>query len=526
MTTRPARTQTLLRIVIVLAILILVNMVSVRLFGRFDLTRNRLFTLSDASKALVGGLDDKVTVKAYFTDDLPAPYNNNRRALLDELNEYKAYGRGNFQFEFIDPSGEKGEADAQQQGIAPLQVQVIKEDKAQVQRAYMGMVFLYEDKKEVLPVVQNLGTLEYEISSTVKRLTAHGKKKVGFLNGQGEPPMTELRAIQEALGKQYELTTVDVSTGAAVPADIGALIVMAPTQPFADHQKFQIDQYLMRGGRAAFLVNMVEANLQRQYGQSIALNMSDMLEAYGARVNTDLVRDVQCASISLVQQQYGFSVQSQVPFPYLPLVSNFSKGNAMVKDLQGLVLFFASSVDTSRCAARGLSAEILLRSSKQSGRQTGMFMYDPLQHFTRADFTEAEIPLGVVISGKFESMYAGKPAPVDTAAGSAPPPASPLQSSTDTRILVLGDGDFARDQFMGGNRDNITFFANMVDYLMDDAGLIAIRAKEASAPVLDPVGDGAKKFIKYANLAVPPLLVIGYGLVRWRIRKRRKAADN
>ncbi len=526
MTTRTARTQTLLRIVIVLAILVLVNMVSVRLFGRFDLTRNRLFTLADASKALVSGLDDKVTVKAYFTEDLPAPYNNNRRALLDELNEYKAYGRGNFQFEFIDPSGEKGEADAQQQGIAPLQVQVLKEDKAQVQRAYMGMVFLYEDKKEVIPVVQNLGTLEYEISSTVKRLTSHGKKKVGFLNGQGEPPMTELRAIQETLGKQYELTAVDVSKGAQVPADIGALIVMAPTQPFAEHQKFQIDQYLMRGGRVAFLINMVDATLQKQYGSAIALNCNDMLEAYGLRINTDLVRDAQCASISLVQQQYGFSVQSQVPFPYLPLVSNFSKGNAIVKDLQGVVLFFASSVDTSRCAARGLSAEVLLRSSKQSGRQTGTFMYDPLQRFTRADFTEAEIPLGVVVSGRFESMYAGKPAPADTSAGSMPPPSSPLTTSPETRIVLVGDGDFARDQYLGGNRDNVTLFANLVDYLMDDAGLIAIRTKEASAPVLDPVGDGTKKFVKYANLAVPPLLVIGYGLVRWRIRKKRKEIDN
>jgi len=86
-------------------------------------------------------LDDKVTIKAYFTDDLPAPYNNNRRMLLDQLNEYKAYARGNLVVEFIDPSGEKTEAEAQQAGVSPVQIQVIKEDKAQVQRAYMGIVF-------------------------------------------------------------------------------------------------------------------------------------------------------------------------------------------------------------------------------------------------------------------------------------------------------------------------------------------------------------------------------------------------
>ncbi|HTO93428.1 MAG TPA: Gldg family protein [Bacteroidota bacterium] len=524
MTPQSLKSQTLARLGIVLAILIVLNIISIRMFDRFDLTRNGQYTLSDASKTLVRNLDDKVTVRAYFTEDLPAPYNNNRRALLDELNDYKAYARGNFQFEFIDPTGEKGEMDAQQQGIAPLQVQVIKEDKAQVQRAYMGMVLLYEDKKEVIPVVQNLGTLEYEISSTIKRLTSKGQKKVAFLTGQGEPALSDFRAVQEAMRKQYEFTTADVSRGTPVPQDVAALIVMAPTQPFTEPQKFQIDQYIMRGGRVAFLLNRVDATLQKQYGQKIDNHLDDMLAAYGLRLNTDLVRDAQCASISLVQQQAGFNIQSQVPFPYLPEVSNFSKGNAMVKDLQGLILFFASSVDTERIGAMGLSAEILMRSSKQSGRLTGMFMYDPLQRWSREDFTESAIPLAAIVSGRFTSLYQGKPVPADTAAGALPPSASPLVTSPDTRVLLVGDGDFARDQYMGPSRDNATFFANMVDYLVDDAGLISIRTKEAVNPPLDPVADATKKIIKYADMAVPPLLVIAYGFIRWRMRKARKKA--
>ena len=90
--------------------------------------------------------------------------------------------------------------------------------------------------------------------------------------------------------------------------------------------------------------------------------------------------------------------------------------------------------------------------------------------------------------------------------------------------MVVGDGDFARDQFMGGSRDNLTFFANMVDYLVDDAGLITIRSKDASLPPLEQVSDGTKKLVKYANLALPPLLVLAYGVIRWRMRKARKKA--
>jgi gliding-associated putative ABC transporter substrate-binding component GldG len=527
MTHRSLKSQTLVRVAIVFGILVLLNIVSVRLFGRLDLTKNHLFTLSDASKQLMRSLDDKVTVKAYFTEDLPSPYNNNRRELLDELNEYKAYSRGNLLYDFIDPSGEKGEQEAQQQGISPVQVQVVKEDKFEVKRAYMGVVLLYEDRKEVLPVIQNTASLEYDLSSTIKRLTNRTQKKIGFLTGHGEPPLSELSHAQEILRKQYDVQTVDVSKNAQIPADISALLVMAPTSRIPEPDKFQIDQYIMRGGRVAFLLNKVDANLQNRFGRALDVNLDDMLDAYGLRENADLVRDVQCASVSVVQQQYGFSIQSQVPFPFLPLASNFSKGNAMVKDLQGIVLFFVSSVDTVNNARRNLHGEILIRSSKQSGRQTGYFLFDPLQRYTREDLTsqfgESGIPLAAVVEGRMKSLYTGKPVPSDTAAGSATPTSSPLTESPDTRVVLVGDGDFARDQYLG-NRDNLTFFANMVDYLVDDAGLITIRSKEVSMPPLEQVSDGTKKILKYANLVFPPLLVVAYGLARWRMRKARKRA--
>jgi gliding-associated putative ABC transporter substrate-binding component GldG len=520
MKNKSLKTQTLVRFLIVLGILVLLNIVSIRLFARLDATKNHVFTLSDASKQLMRSLDDRVSVKAYFTEDLPAPYNSNRRMLLDELNEYKAYAGGNLQYEFIDPSGEKGEQEAQQQGIAPIQVQVVKDDKFEVKRGYMGVVLQYEDRKEVLPVVQNTSNLEYELSSTIKKLTSKGQRKIGFLTGHGEPGLNEINRVQEMLRRQYELTTVDVSKNTSVPLDIAALIIAAPTGRFSEPDKFQIDQYLMRGGKVAFLLNKIDANLQARVGRPLDLNLDDLLQAYGVKVNNDAVRDAQCASVSIVQQQFGFSVQSQVPYPYLPIASNFSSGNMIVKDLQGVVLFFASSIDTIGVAANGLQGEILIRSSKQSGRQSGMLMVDPLQRFVREDFPESAIPLAATISGSFKSFYAGKPTPSDTAAGSAPITLSPLTTATLTRILVVGDGDFLRDQFT--NRDNITFFANMVDYLVDDAGLITIRSKEASAPPLDPFSDSTKKALKYANLIVPPLLVVGYGLFRWRSRKARK----
>ena len=517
------KTQTLVRVGVILAILILLNIVSIRIFTRLDMTANDIFTLSDASKELMQSIDDMVTVRAYFTEDLPAPYNNHRRLLLDQLNEYKAYAGGNLQFEFINPTGETGERDAQQEGIAPVQVQVVKEDKFEVKRAYMGMVFLYEDRKEIIPLIQNTGRLEYEISTTIKRLVSREQKRIGFLAGHGEPTLDDLKNVQEVLRKQYMLEVVELSNGRSVPPGISALLVMAPTSSIPEPEKFQIDQYLMRGGRVAFLLNRVSADLQSRVGRALEVNLEDMLESYGLRINTDLIRDIQCANVSIVQQQFGFSIQSQVPFPYLPLATGMHPENPMVKDLQGIVFFFVSSVDTTNLAVRNLVGEILVYTSDQSGRQTETFAFDPLQQFSQEEFSESAIPLAALVTGSFQSAYSGKPVPADTSVNAPPPVSQPLTASPETRVVLVGDGDFARDQYMS-NRGNLNFLANMVDYLVDDAGLISIRSKEVSMPPLEQVSDGTKKMLKYGNLALPPLLVLGYGLMRWRMRKARRKA--
>ena len=507
------KTQTIARIALILGILVVLNIISIRLFGRLDLTSQKVYTLSDASKNMVGALDDRVTLKAYFTEDLPAPYNSNRRAVLDILNEYKAYAKGNLQYEFINPQGEKGEQDAQQQGIAPVQVQVVNEDKLEVKRGYLGLVMLYEDRKEVLPVVQNLSSLEYDISSALKRLTTRTKKKIGYATGHGEADISAMRQTYQAVSSQYDLTPVDLSKGEPVPSDIAALLVISPQSRFQDSAKYQLDQYLMRGGRIAFLLNRVNANLQMRMGQPVDLGLEDMLQQYGTRVNPDLVRDVQCANISVLQQQGGFTFQSQVPFPYIPVASNFNANNPIVKDLQSVFFHFVSSVDTSGAAGKGLKTEVLVRSSKRSGRQTGFFLIDPFQRYTPADLAEDGIPLAAIVHGSFRSLFVGKQ------------PAAVIASSPETRIVVVGDGDFMKDDFLG-NRGNLTFLANIVDYLADDAGLITIRSKNVATPPLEQVSDGTKRLLKYADLIGPPILIVAYGLFRWRRRVAfRKAIE-
>jgi ABC-type uncharacterized transport system involved in gliding motility auxiliary subunit len=88
-------------VLLILAILLVINLISVYLFTRLDLTEGKVFSLSKTSKDIARNLDDKVIVKMYFSEDLPPPYNTNARYLKDKLEEYRAYSKGNLKLELI-----------------------------------------------------------------------------------------------------------------------------------------------------------------------------------------------------------------------------------------------------------------------------------------------------------------------------------------------------------------------------------------------------------------------------------------
>ncbi len=513
------RQQIILRVLLVLGVIILVNIINLRFFKRFDLTRDKIFTLSTASKNLVKSLDDNFLVKAYFTSDLPPEYANNRRDLRDLLDEYRAYAGGNFQYEFIDPGKkEELEQEAQRYGIPPVQVQVLKEDKLQIQNAYMGLVCLYGDKQERVPVIQSTSNLEYEISCAVKKMTSKELKKIGFLTGQGEPNLQQISRLQEMLSKQYQVTTVDLSDGKAIPLDIAVLMITAPTQQFKNPEKFLIDQYLMKGGKIAFMINKVNATLQSQMGQPLNVNLDDLLESYGIRVNTDLVRDASCAYVT-VSQQAGFMViQNQIPFYYLPRSGEFDKKSPIVKDLSSVVFYFTSSIDTSLAKQKGLVANVLLKSSKKSGRQENYFMINPTMQVTKEMFNESGIPLVVTVEGAFASAFGSKPIGYDTSFKSSIDTTNKIVAGKLSKIVVIGDGDFLQDQLSGGNRDNFLLASNLVDWLADDIGLAQIRSRDSGSKPLDEVSEGTKIWLKGLNLTFPPVIVIIIGVVRWRLR--------
>src|SRR5215471_12651155 len=220
--------------VLVLSSLGVANLIATRVFGRLDLTEDRIYTLSRASKDLVARLPDRVVAKAFISKDLPPQVAQIAKYLRDMLDEYKASSKGKFSWEAIDPTGDpKKEQEAQSLGVSKLQLQQLAHEKMSLATAYLGVAFQYGDKTEKLPQVLSQEGLEYQISLLIKRLAVK-KKKVGIVQGQGEPSQQQgLQNMWGAMSENYDVVAVQLgTTPQPIPADVDALLVIGPKQVY------------------------------------------------------------------------------------------------------------------------------------------------------------------------------------------------------------------------------------------------------------------------------------------------------
>lgn len=202
------------KIVLNLIIIILINLVSVTLYFRFDLTRNNSYSLSDISKEVVTGLEDPLNIKIFFSEDLPAPYNSVYRYLKDLMEEYAEYGNEYFTYEFVDLNKDKSLAS--DFGIYPIQVREIASDELKFKNAYMGLAIVHGDLIEKLTSITETEGLEYRISTTIKKMTG----KIDTLLKLEEPikvtlyassdlPISGIQGLDKKVGEIVNKTNVE-----------------------------------------------------------------------------------------------------------------------------------------------------------------------------------------------------------------------------------------------------------------------------------------------------------------------------
>jgi len=471
---------------LVIGIIVVVNLLAHEYHVRLDLTEDKQYTLSDATREIVSTLEEPVTIKAYFSKNLPPNIARTRDDFRDMLVEYANLSRGQLLYEFIDPNEKENyEQEAIDNGIRPVLINVREKDQVRQQRAFMGATVQLGEKQEAIPYIEPGAAMEYALSMAIKKISIDEKPTVGFVTGHGEASLAEMREAATQLDVLYETREVTLTDSTTIPDEIRTLALIRPTDSIPDPHLQKLDEFLERGGRLFVALNRVEADFRSRFGSARGTGLEDWLETKGVEVVDNFVVDAQCGAVSVPQQLGIFTIHENISFPFIPVIGRFAE-HAITSGLEAMMLEFASEVKSTGDSTK--TFQPLAFSSELSNTLQAPQFFDLNRQWTENDFPRRHIPVAAAIEG------------------------NPI------KMVVIGDADFvingAGQQSRSLQPDNLNFFSNAIDWLSDDTGLISLRTKGAVIRPIREIQESTKTAIKYLNFLLPVILVIGYGVVR------------
>lgn len=509
-----------INIVIILVIIVVINLISVSLFHRFDLSKNKMYSLSETSKSTIENLEDRVVVKAYFSENLPPEYADARRYTKDLLAEYAVYSKGQLKFEFLDPGTEDElKAEAQKNMISPVQMQINENDKMEIREVYMGLAFLYQGKSETIPLVQKTQGLEYDITLAIKKLTSDKQKKIAVFKPEEVSQdmfgrvKDNYATFNSVISESYSVVNSDLTS--PLEADIDGLVVTGLKDSLTADQMYNLDQFIMKGGSVAFFQDRVRASIQTQQAEAISSNLFDLLSSYGVNVKQNLVGDANCGQVNLSRRQGMFTMQTPVKYPFIPIISEFNSDAAIVGNIEVMSLVFPSELESGNIP-EGVNFTPIMYTSKNTKRVNAPRFDINVNSYMNQDLTvmlnEEPAVLAGIYEGTFKSAFANNPNFTDVVSESSP-----------TQIIYLADSDILLDDSGAGNKTNMEFVLNSLDSIVGDASLIQLRSRGTEyKPLKTDISNQKKKAIKWINILLPSLLLIIYGLFSFKLYNNKK----
>ncbi len=557
----------------VLAALLGLNLLSSVWHVRLDLTEERRFTVSDATRRLVRELEGPVEITVLLDGDMPAGFHKLANASRDLLNDLRDIAPDRVNFRFARPVTDADDStrvyvydSLQRLGVSPTNVkaQTKKGEGSEETLLFAGAVVRYGDRtvgvdllsgQSQLSGIESLNNaealLEYRFADAIRKASRETVPLVGYLAGNGEPLDYRIYdLIEQTFRPNYAFRIIPIDSVTHIPSDFSAVCVVKPMKPFTDAQKLKIDQYVMRGGRVIWMLDNLYASLdslQRSEGSFIAfdlgLNIEDLLFRYGVRINRDLVQDLQNDGIPSVIGQMGDKPQIEVlPWPYYPLLRHNGQ-HPIAKNMDYVLSKFPQSIDTIK--AQGIRKTILLTTSNAARSLPTPAKVEWESIRTQEDlesFRAADIPVAVLLEGRFSSLYANRigRAQADSLQVLQ---GTPFLSASERegKMVVVADGDLPLNEVsqqdgplqMGMNAytrqqyANRSFLLNTLEYLTDSTGILETRSKDYTLRLLDDKRVETERLQWQVIDIIGPMLLMLLFIAGWQYwRKRRYGATS
>ncbi|MBU1018020.1 GldG family protein [Patescibacteria group bacterium] len=504
--------------ILIVAIVLMVNFIATRHFVRIDLTKNQFYAVSDASKTIMRELEDIVTVKVFFSEKLPPNLFAVRQYVNDILGELESYSRGSLLVDFLNPEDPNVRAEALELGIPEVQMNIVEKDKLEVKNGFLGVAVTYGDRTEILPVIQNVLNVEYDLVSAIKKVTTQNTPKIAFLTGHDEPELTQRAGVgqmrdtyalfKQALDRNYEVTPVNLQEGDLL-SDQDTLLIAGSKDTFSDEEKYAIDQFLLSGRNVILFLDSIDVKPDLQ-AEAVDLNLSAMLEHYGVGIEEQFVLDQSNERASFSQGFMNFIV----PYPFWVKAAHqyFDSENPIVAAMDFMVFPWTSPLNVFD--REGVTATILVYTTPNAWLQPGpLFNLDPGS--LQISSEQYQYPLAVLLEGEFTSFYDGDENWIDSSE-------EHYEKSADTgRLLLVGNSRFINDHFVNLYGQNMLFALNAVDFLTLDDSLIKIRSKSSFDFPLKELSARDRQIVKFAGVWLMPIAIVLFGIIRFVIRRRK-----
>ena len=533
---------------------------------RIDLTNEKRFTLSSPTRKVLQKPEEVIRIDVFLKGDFPSGFRKLANSAGELLQEFKEVAGSKLQYRFVSPeemvegTSVKWADTLSNLGFVPINLTSQVKAGQQQQLIYpvafvhykdqVSSVILYQGRSKGITYMEINSAealMEYNFAYAINRLLESNRPLVGYCSSNGEPEdIRTYDLVENVLRQDYELKIFNLEKEPAIPDTFKLMLVVKPTKPFSDAEKLKLDQYVMRGGKLIFFVDKLEAeldSLQSKQGQVVAydrgLELNDLLFKYGARVNSDLLMDLQCDFLPF--DVNGNGQFELLPWNYFPVFE--SKSNHVINKNLGFVSGrFVNSIDTVE--AEGIKKTILLSTSANSRSISTPALISVTENSVAPEnekFKKANIPAAVLLEGKFNSLFSNRlsQAMRDSLQkyGYEFMPACVAEN----KIIVVADGDMVLNSVVKGNQPipmgmnpytfgsqrefgfaNRDFLQNSLDYLINASGLSEAKAKDYTLRLLDKKKvDAEKTKWQGINIAVPVLLVILFALLYQFLRKRK-----
>lgn len=476
------------------------NFLASRHFARLDLTEQKSYTLSPSTKEILKGLDDIINIRLYFSSDLPPELIGLRRDVEDMLNEFKTYSKEKVQIEFHNPQQNPVEEQkVQMMGIPPVEVGVIKKDKQELVKVYMGLSIHFEAKSEVIPLIQNAQNLEYQLAAGIIKVTETNKPVLGWWGStEGGAGKENYQLITDYLQKRFTIEYIEETMLVHLdPKKIPVLILLVP-KTLSQPALVGIEKYLKDGGKGLIFVDRYQVGVGEGIRPQEEENpLEALLQFYGVKVEKDLVVD---ASNAMATFSGGF-INYHLPYPFWVQIrpEGFNQEKPFVSQLNSLVLPWVSSISLLKDRPENVEVTPIFSSTPQAAKTESIDPMVPLNpDVARAVFEEGKrgsTPLGVLITQK-------------------------NKGGPSAQLMVVGTKRLLQDTFLEQFQENVIFLENAVDTFLSSEKLIGIRTKVSNRRPIALLTDGQKQVLKIFGIFLSPVLLAALGFFIFWQRKR------